>query len=849
VIRVTLKGLLGRKLRLALTSLAIVMGVGMVSGTYVLSDTINSSLRSLFSVVYANSDAIVTGKAVFGGNGEAPSFPDSTLGTIERLPTVAAAGGAVGAQVEIVGADGKVVSRGSALQLGLSIDRGYERFSQLRLAAGSWPTGPGEVAIDAETAGSEHYQVGDRVGMIINGGRERRFRVTGVANYGTSTSLAGDTLSIFDLATAQGLFDERGKLDQIDVAAKPGVPIATMLSQVASVLPPHTQVRTSQQQAQSEYNDYDSAITTLRYFLLAFGGIALFVGAFVIANTLSITVAQRTREFGTLRTLGATSRQVRWTVVLEGLVIGFLASVVGLFVGLGLAKGLEALFRAEGLKLPLSGLIFATRTVIVSLSIGTGVTLVASLWPALHATRVPPIAAVREGSVLPPSRLARFGPVVALLVCAGALALVCVGAFVSGLPTGPRLLLLGVGVLTVFVGIAMVAPSITRPLALVIGWPATRLGGAAGTLARRNAMRNPARTASTAAALMIGLALVTTFAVLAQGLKQSIIGAVRDEFRGDYVLTSVNGVVPTSVASENAIRKAGIATVVAGERSGQGRAFGETIGVAGLDPGLSKLLVLRWKDGTNSAMARLGRNGAIVDASFASSHHLTVGSPVTLETPGGRTTALRVSAIYRPPQSENALATISISSRTFDSLYPNPENVVTLIATPGGVTAANTAALNRVLASYPDAQLQTAQQFVSSQEASIQSELNLLYILLAISIIVSLFGIVNTLVLTVFERTRELGMLRALGMTRRQTRRMIRHEAVITALLGAALGIPVGIGLAALFDRALGNIPFAVPWGTLFVFVVAAIIVGLLAAIFPARRAARLNILSALQYE
>jgi putative ABC transport system permease protein len=849
MIRVSIKGILGRKLRLVLTSLAIVMGVAMVSGTFVLTDTIDSGLHAIFAVAYANADAVVTGNAAFGG-AAAPPFPATTLTRIEQLPGIAAAAGSVGGTAQFVGADGKIVAHGSAPGLGLSIDpKGTQRFSPLKLVSGSWPTTPDQVAVDANTAGLEHLKVGDSVGVIVNGGSEHRYTISGIADFGNSSSVVGATLAIFDLPTAQKLFGEEGELDQIDVAAKPGVASAALLSQIRSVLPRHTRVRTGRQQAQAEVSDANSVLTTFRYFLLAFGGIALFVGSFVIANTLSITVAQRTREFATLRTLGATARQVRWTVMLEGLVTGLLASVVGLFIGLALAKGLEALFTATGATLPSAGLVFATRTVIVSLLVGTAVTLVASLWPAVRATRVPPIAAVREGTMLPPSRLARFGPAVALLVCTGGVALVCVGGFVSGLATGPRLLLLAVGVLALFLGVAMVAPSIARPLARVLGWPASRIGGSAGTLARSNAMRNPARTASTAAALMIGLALVTTFAVLAQGLKQSTIGAVKDEFRGDYVLTSENGFTPVSITSTNALRRSGIATVVAGERAGQGRVLGETVGVAGVDPGLAQLLLLKWKDGTNSAMATLGARGAIVDQSFASTHHLTVGSPITLETPTGGTIRLRVNAVYSPPQADNPLGNVSISSHTFDSLYPNPENIFTLIATPGGVTAANTAALNRVLASFPDAQLQTEQQFISSQEAAINSELNLLYILLALSIIVSLFGIVNTLVLTVFERTRELGMLRAIGMTRRQTRRMIRHEAIITALLGAALGIPVGIGLAALFDRALDNIPFAVPWGTIVIFVLAAIFVGLVAAIFPARRASRLNILNALQYE
>ena len=849
MIRVTLKGLLARKLRLALTSLAIVLGVGMVCGTFILTDTVNAGVHDIIGGAYAKADAVVSAKAVFGG-GDVNSFPQSTLGRIRGLGDVRSAGGAAVGQAEIIGANGKVVSRASGSEYGLSIDPAYARFSALHLVAGSWPHGPAQVAIDQQTADSQHYAVGSHVGVIANGAQERRYDVSGVVDFGSSTALAGGTISVFDLPTAQRLFGERNELDQIDVAARPGVATAALLAQIRTVLPPHTRVRTGGQQAQAAFNDSKGVLDTFRDFLLAFAGIALFVGAFVIANTLSITVAQRARELATLRTLGATARQVRFTVVLEGLVTGLVASVVGLGVGLGLAKGLEALFDALGADLPLTGLVFATRTIVVSLLVGTLVTALASLLPAVRATRVPPIAAVREGSMLPPSRLARFGPAVAATVAAVAIALICVGAFVSGISTGPRLLLIATGVLALFVAMAMAAPSIARPAALVLGWPASRVGGAAGRLARANAVRNPARTSSTAAALMIGLALVTAVAVLAQGLKQSIVGSVESEFRGNYVMTSVNGFTPMSIAATGALHRAGVATVIAGERSGDGRIFGHTVQVAGIDPGLSQLLRLRWTAGTDSTMAHLGAAGAIVDRSFARSHHLTVGSPLHLETSTGKMLALRVTAINDPPASENPLGTISISSRTFDSAYTNPENVFTLIATRGGVTDANTRALDRVTARFPDAQVQSEAEFLSSQEGAIQSQLNLLYILLAISVIVSLFGIVNTLVLTVFERTREIGMLRAIGMSRRQTRRMIRHEAVITCLLGALLGIPAGIGIAAILDRALqGGIPFAVPGGTVAVFVVSAILVGLFAAIFPARRAARLDILRALQYE
>ena len=851
MIRVALKDLLGRKLRLALTSLAIVMGVAMVSGTFILTDTINSGFTAIFTTATAGSDAVVTGKEVFGGSQNAPSFPASVLAKVRALPDVDAAAGGIADQAQFVGRNGKVVgSHGGAPGLAFSVDAsGDPRFNPTTLVSGTWPIGPHEVAMDAQTASTQHFRVGDLVGLIPQAGKERRFRLSGTVRFGQSTSIGGATLAFFDLPTAQALFGKRGELDQIDVAAKPGVSKSTLIAEIQKVLPPHTQVQTGEARAKQQSSEIISQLSFLRYFLLAFGGIALFVGAFVIANTLSITIAQRTREFATLRCVGASGKQVLAVVALEGLVTGVLASVVGLFVGLGLAKGLDALFKAFGADLPETGLVFATRTVVLSLVVGTVVTLLASIRPALRATRVPPIAAVREGSILPSSRLARFGPLVAVAICAISLALVLFGAFGHGLATGPRLLLFGIGVLGLFVGVAMVAPTLARPLASALGRPASVIGGVAGDLARSNSMRNPSRTASTAAALMIGLALVTTVSVLAQGLKSQFEGAVQAEFHADYALISQNGFLPTSVDSANALRKSGVATVVAGVRAGDARVFGKSLQLAGVEPGISKVLRLKWKAGSDASLDDLGLHGAILDTSYASSHHLSVGSPLGLETPGGKFLSLRVTAIVAPARGGSPLGTVTISSRAFDSVYPNPQNVFTFVETPGGVTAANTRKLNAVLRSYPDAKIQTEKQFVANQVAGLNQILLLLYILLGLSIIVSLFGIVNTLVLTVFERTREIGMLRAVGMTRRQTRRMIRHESVITALIGAALGIPIGFGLAALIDRALRDIPFIVPWGTIVIFVIAAIVVGLLAAIFPARRASRLNVLEALQYE
>jgi putative ABC transport system permease protein len=623
---------------------------------------------------------------------------------------------------------------------------------------------------------------------------------------------------------------------------------AQLVSEITPLLGATAQVRTGQQQATQAAKDTNSFLSILEYFLLAFGYIALFVGIFVIANTMGITVAQRMRELATLRTLGATRRQVYWSVILEALVIGVIASVVGLFLGLGLAKLLNQAFIWLGIDLPQVGTVFATRTVVVALLVGTIVTLIAAIRPALRATRVQPIAAVREGAVLPSSRLARFGPYIAVAVIVVAVGLMLFGLFGGG-STKVHLLAIGVGALGVFIGVAMLAPTLVPPLARVLGFPGARWGGAPGMLARGNSVRNPSRTASTASALMIGLTLVTLVSVIAAGLKTTFEDSVNKLFVADYALTSQNGFTPSSIASEQALRGVQGVTVVSGVRAGQGQAFGDRIGITAIEPNLSKVIDLNWTAGSPATPAQLGEDGAIVAKSYAEDHHLEVGSPIDLKTPTGTTLHLRLRGIFDPPKGGSPFGDITISAQRFDRAYPNPQNLFAFVNTSGGVTDANTARLEQALFTFPDAKIQTKPEFVKLQESGITLLLRLLYVLLSLSIIISLFGIVNTLVLTVFERTREIGMLRAVGMTRRQVRNMIRQEAIITALLGAALGIPVGVVLALMVGKAIDYPAFTIPWGTLIVFVVAAVIAGLVAAIFPARRAGKLNILDALKYE
>ena len=611
-------------------------------------------------------------------------------------------------------------------------------------------------------------------------------------------------------------------------------------------------MKTGAEEAQDSQDEIGEFTTFIRYFLLAFAGIALFVGSFVIFNTLSITVAQRTREFATLRTLGASRRQVLRSVLLEALVIGLLASVIGLLLGVALAKGLEALFRALGLGLPAAETVYAPRTVIVSLLVGTIITVVAGLFPAIRATRVPPIAAVREGAELPKGRLSRFTPYIAIVLIAVALFLLGYSMFAEDVGTAQRLLSIAGGVLLLFVGVAMISSKLVRPLAAVVGLPARWIGGAAGALARRNAIRNPGRTAATAAALMIGVALVAFVATFVNGMKASNREAIEDQIVANFIITSQDGYTPFVAAAGDAAADAPSAETVTHVRSEVAEIAGHGGYLTGIDPEqITEGYAFEWVDGSDATLAELGDDGMIVSQSFAEDHDLAVGQRVTVRTGEGTSLQAQIRGTYEPPPFYPLLGAASITIDAFDELVDRPRNQYTFVNVPGGPTEASKAELEAATNGFPDARVQTRQEWIDKEDAEFNDFLAMLYVLLALSVIISLFGMVNTLVLSVFERTRELGMLRAVGMTRRQARRMIRHESVITALIGAALGLPLGIFLAMLVTRALGefDIRFQIPTGQLVFLVVLAVIVGLLAAITPARRAAKLNPLEALHYE
>ncbi len=846
MIRFALRDLLGRKFRAILTSLAIVLGVAMVSGTYVLTDTIQKAFDNLFKDSYANTSVVVGPKKVvhFASSGTA-IVPEELLARIKALPDVDAAVGGITDFARLIDREGKPISAGGAPTFGFSYDRSEPQFNPTRLTSGRWAAGPDEVVIDKGTADKKGFRVGEPIGVAGRGPVET-FAISGIARFGTVDSIGGATFAIFDLPTAQRFFHKEGVFDGIQVAAKAGVDPAKLAAEIRPLLPPTLKSVTAAEQAASDSKDTNEGIAFVRYFLLAFGGIALFVGAFVIFNTLSITVAQRAREFATLRTLGASRRQVLRAVVVEAFLIGLAASLVGLFLGLLLAKGLNAVFVAFGIDLPKAGTVFALRTILVSLFVGVVITVVAGLMPAVRATRVPPIAAVREGAVLPKTRLAPFAPWIALLAVLGAIALLGYGMFGSGLSTVNRLIALGGGVLVLFTGVAIVSSRRRAP-------PAATIGGAAGTLARQNAMRNPGRTAATAAALMIGLALVTFVAVLGQGLRDSVVETIKRQVQAEYVITSESGFEPIERGVGQAAARSPVIETFSSVRADHARVNGKTRNVTGIDPAtIDRLYSFDWKKGsTAAAVAALDRGGALVNDQYAGESNLRLGSPLRITSPSGTELTVTVSGIYKREALGSLLGEVSIAQRSFDSAFREGRDLYTFINVKGDPAPAAAAALEGAIKGFPDAAVRTKDEYVADQQNGVDMLLNLLYVLLALSVIVSLFGMINTLVLSVFERTRELGMLRAVGMTRRQVRRMVRYESVITALIGAALGLPLGVFLAALVTQALKDegVVFGLPLGDLAVFAVIAVLAGILSAVAPARRASRLNVLEALQYE
>jgi putative ABC transport system permease protein len=851
MIRLSLRDLWGRKLRTVLTMLAIVLGVAMIAGTYVITDQINSGFHNIFEKAAVGTDVTITHKAAFGGSNvfsSGGSLPVGLLAQVQGVNGVAAAAGSVAGSGAVV-LNGKSVSTGGAPTLVFS--KAPPRFSRGKYIAGGPPSKDGTVAINAKLASDKHLKPGDTIGLATEQGVQQVV-VSGVFDFGDSTSIGGATLVATTVADAQRWYKLEGQYSSISVAADPGVTPDKLAANLKKALPAYADVKTSAQSIADNTKAISDAIgNVLRTILLAFGGVAVIVGAFIIFNAFSITVAQRIREFAMLRSLGATRRQVLASVIGEAGALGVVASLLGIAAGIGIAKGINALFQAVGADIPTSGIALAPRTIVISLVVGIGVALLAALAPALRATRVPPVAALHEGATLPPSALSRFNPIIAAVAALVGAAALAVGMFVHG-TTGSRLLEMALGAVLIFVAVAMVAKYVVRPLASVIGWPAARFAGSSGQLARENATRNPARTAATAAALMIGLGVVVFVAVFAQGFKTSFVSAVDRSVNAAIVVSGTGGGGTFPDAALATVRgvpgvdqAAGIYTTST-QINGGG-----TTAMTGVDPvTFGPMWRFHWlKGGSDALLARLTGNAALVEEQFATKYNLSKGKSFVALGQTGARQRFTVIGEYRDP---TLLTGYTVAQSAFDRLAPSDQrDPIYIIASSAGDPTQTKAAVTAALKQFPTTKVQTKAEYTASLKKQVDQLLTLIYALLAVSVVISVFGIVNTLVLSVYERTREIGMLRAIGTTRRQMRRIVRYESVITSIIGGILGTVLGVVFAYVVSTRLASqgITFSVPWVQLGVFLIVAGFVGVIAAVLPARRAARVNILDAINYE
>jgi len=850
VTKVALRGIRARKLRAFTTWLAIFLGVALVAGTYVLTDTINHSFSEIFSESLKGTDVAITARQdIQSDETGPPAFPTRLLERVRKVDGVEAAAGSVFAQGRFIDDKGDPIGHSFAPNFISSLQP--ERFETLEYVEGRKPRTPTEASIDTQTADTGDLRIGGKL-RLAGAHEAKTYRVVGLTKLG-DTSFGGAGIAQVQLPEAQRITDRVGQFDQISVAAADGVTPEQLRDRVARLMPHQVQVETGDQAAKRETDDIADNLSFLRIALLVFAGVSLFVGAFQIFNTFSITVAQRTREFGLLRTLGASRNQILASVGIEALTLGLLGAAFGLAGGIGFAFGINELFKAVGIDLPNTGTVIALRTVIVSLVVGVLVTLVAALVPALRATRITPMAALREAELEDTKERGRAITPVAVALGAIGLAMMLVGLFGGIDASGSAAGLLGGGAALVLFAVSLFSPRLVRPLASLTGRPLERLRGLTGRLARENAMRKPGRTATTAAALMIGLALVVFVTIFAEGLKSSVAKTIDESFRGEIVLQNSDGFSPIPRDAIDAARGVdGVSTVSSiTYATGALPHGGDNVRVAAVDPStLGQVLALEIKSGDPSVLAGLGPHDAIVDDNFARDQGLKVGDTLRLRTPLERIATFKVRGTVKGELDLLGKAVVDESAtRQFGRLQPS--FALARLEPDASPKDVQKEIDNAVKDRYPTVEVQNQSQLKDQQEEQVNQLLGLVYALLSLAVIVSLFGIVNTLALSIHERTRELGMLRAVGMSRRQVRTMVRYEAVITALIGAILGTVLGVVFAALVSRPLADEGFRLsyPVGTLIVLLVLAALAGVVAAIGPARRASRLDVLRALAYE
>lgn len=839
---VTFKGMLARKLRLALTALSITLGVAFVSGTFVLGDTMTATFDQLYSGLTKGIDVTVRAESAFTDSstlGETKPFDADVLDSVRGIDGVDAAEGGVSGYALILDKRGEPVQPGGAPTLGTSFPGDMSLAGDFTLRSGSAPQGPDDVVIDAGTARKTGYRVGDAVTVLFVDGPQR-FTISGVAGFGDADNLAGATLAAFELPTAQRLLDKVGEFDTIDVRAARGVSADDLRARVAASLPSGLEAVTTAQVTEESAKAVADALTFFTVGLLGFAAISLLVGALIIWNTFSILVAQRTRELALLRAVGASRRQVLGGVVAEAFVVGLIAAAAGLGLGVLVAAGLRRALGMIGIEVPTTTLAVEPRTMVAALLVGVVVTVVAALMPARAATKVSPVAALRavDAPAAPVGR-ARIGAGIA------AVALGAAGLGASLAMPG-RLAVAGIAALLTMAGFLALAPTLAAAVTRAVGGAFQRLGGVTAALARRNALRSPRRTANTATTLVIGMMLVSTVTVIAASMRASVADIVASSSRADFIVTAASPAapgIPPALAGQ--LRTVDGVATVSELRMTMTRVAGAGTMVAAVDP--DTVSAAADLDVTTGALASLDDRSVLVSDRAAAQHRWDVGSTVTVTYAQTGAQHFRVAGTFAN--------TALVGSDYITTLGTHTANggtaldvAVLLVANEGVATDDLRQRLTDATATYPNAQLDDAASFVQARGETIDQLLGIVTMLLALAVIIALLGIINTLALSVFERTRELGLLRAVGATRRQVRSMVRWESLIVAALGALLGGALGLAFGAALSRGLADSGLSVidiPGGRLLIYVAVAMLAGLLAAVLPARRASKVDVLQA----